>query len=116
MTSVFCLCHESASARGFTGKYGPPCIVAVIFKSVSRKALSREVVPFFGTLCCAQSVVGLVEPWPREGELLKLITARSLYMIVACVFGDYHPIWSGPGLTPSCKPAAFSLRRLRWQS
>lgn len=54
----FCLCHESAFARGSTGKYGPPCIVAVIFKSVSRKALSREVVPFFGTLCCAQSVVG----------------------------------------------------------
>lgn len=78
VTSVFCLCHESAFARGSTGKYGPPCIVAVIFKSVSRKALSREVVPFFGTLCCAQSVVGLVEPWPREGELLKLITARSL--------------------------------------
>lgn len=74
----FCLCHESAFARGFTGKYGPPCIVADIFRSVSQKALSREVVPSLITLCSAQSVVGFVEPWPREGELPKLITARSL--------------------------------------
>lgn len=32
--------HESAFAGGFTGKCGPPCIVAVIFRPLFGKAVS----------------------------------------------------------------------------
>lgn len=113
----FCMCQESAFALVFIGKCGPPCIVAGIFSSVFRKALSREVVPFWDTLVCS---IGcrFVEAWPRKGELLKLIITRSLlhdsglvmFLMITTLYGQ------GPGFILSCKPAAFCLRRLRWKS
>lgn len=45
-----CVCHESAFAVGFLGKYGPPCIRAGIFRSVFEEALSGEVASFLETL------------------------------------------------------------------
>lgn len=42
----FSMCHKSAFALGFIGKCGQACVVAFIFKSVFRRALSGEVVPF----------------------------------------------------------------------